>query len=255
MAQSVARHWLLFGILAGLLAACGSDSGEFRQAGEPDGGSVAAYTFTCAANSCDSCRDAAEDRYSECLRLCSMPFAPADCFSQCPSIGDTSCSHSCGENERCEEWKADLPLPERDEVFYESCRTWGSTCAPDVEQKFVDAQCNYESRVKQPRFGDEYECATPQCDQAASCFTQPAAGTLGTETCERAASCGVPCRPAQPGFSSDEDYMNSIEGSLRPSLASLARRCAKEETCAKFEACKEAFDYLWQLAWHEYSGL
>jgi hypothetical protein len=236
-----------------LLAACGSGSSG-AAGGELNGDSVKPYTLTCTQSSCDSCRDDAEARYAECSSLCRSAFAPAGCFSQCPSIGDSSCPYDCGANERCDEWKANLPVPERDEDAYQACLAFNAACV-DVEQKFIDAQCNYEARLMQPKHGAQFECALERgCDKASECFVVPAPGTLGSETCRRSAACGVPCRAAEAGFSSDEDYLNGVEGSLRPSLVALARRCVTEPTCAEFKACNESLEYLWQLAWHQYSG-
>lgn len=245
---SIVRH-LILPFLASMLFAC--SSGSHGQAeGELNGESVQPYVKSCIWTSCESCRDAAESRYDECSRLCRSPYASSDCFSQCPSIGDSSCPYACGENERCEEWEATLPLPERDEGFYQACLGFGTTCT-EAGQQYVDARCNYEARVLQPSFGDEFRCALDRgCEHAAECFSalgQP--GTLGIETCERSASCQLDCRL------SDQEYLNSVESALRPSLVALARRCNSEPTCAEFQACNDALNYLWQLTWHEYSGL
>lgn len=100
MLNGFGRRLLVLAILSTPAAACsGGDDG----AGEGDaGGAVAPYTLTCEQSSCDACRDAARDRSSDCFRVCSNPNAPANCYSQCDSIGDTSCPNRSGENERCE---------------------------------------------------------------------------------------------------------------------------------------------------------
>ncbi|HKY35336.1 MAG TPA: hypothetical protein VJN18_05315 [Polyangiaceae bacterium] len=243
------RHIIGIFLVATALMACGSDS-DGRAEGQLNGDSVQPYVKTCTWTSCESCRDAAESRYDQCSRLCRSPYASSDCFSQCPSIGDSSCPYACGENERCEEWEATLPLPDRDEGFYEACVGFNALCIK-VDQKFEEALCNYQARLFQPRFGDEYRCVLERgCEGAAECFSAAGPpGMLGTETCERSESCQLDCRP------SDQEYLNKVEDSLRPSLVDLARRCNSEPTCAEFEACNDALNYLWQLTWHEYSGL
>jgi hypothetical protein len=149
-----------------------------------------------------------------------------------------------------------LPLPQRDEDLYQDCLAFGTTCT-EAGQQYVDARCNFEARVMQPSFGEQYSCVLERgCEHAQECFSpreQP--GTLGTETCERSAACQVECRPGDGTYASDEAYLNSLEASLRPSLVDLTRRCVNEPTCAEFTACNDALWYLWQLTWHEFSGL
>jgi len=149
MTEVALRHGLVSLVLAAMLAACGSSS-TGPTAGELNGKSVHPYSFTCVESSCDSYRSAAESRYDECSRLCRSSFAAAGCFSQCPSIGDSSCPYDCGANERCDEWEASPPLPERDDDFYQACLAFGSSCVPG-DQKYADARCNYEARTMQPR--------------------------------------------------------------------------------------------------------
>jgi hypothetical protein len=148
-----------------------------------------------------------------------------------------------------------LPKPDRDEAYFVACKTFDSMCAPDVGEKFSEAYCDAQARLEQPRFADDYKCITDQaCHPTVACLTPSEPGTLGTETCRRAASCGKPCRPAQADYSSDEDYLNAMESRLRPSIVAVARQCIAEATCEKFIACNDALGYLWQLSWHNYSG-
>lgn len=254
MLKNFARTVASVRVAASFLVACGSGSGSDGGPGELNGARAQSYTLSCTESSCDSCRDDADDRYSECLRLCSDPYAPSDCFSQCPSIGDSSCPYACGANERCEEWKADLPLPERDESFFAACTQFGRTCT-EAGEKFVDARCDQEARLQQPQFADEYACVTDHaCDRdgAAHCRTTLKPGTMGTALCKRAKSCGEPCRPADEKYMSDEEFINSLEGKLRPSLVDVAMRCAAEKECAKFAACRKALDHLWWLDEYNY---
>lgn len=137
----LSRGVVSLGTMAAFLAACGSGSGSGVGPGELNGARAQSYAFSCLESSCDSCRGDASDRYSECLRLCSSPYAPAGCLSQCPSIGDSSCSYACGDHERCDEWKADLPLPERDEGFFSACLQFGLTCT-QASEEYVRARCD-----------------------------------------------------------------------------------------------------------------
>lgn len=254
MFKLLVRGVVSFGTMATFLVACGSGSDMEAGPGELNGARAQSYAFTCAESSCDSCRDDASDRYSECLRLCSDPYAPSGCFSQCPSIGDSSCSYACGDHERCDEWKADLPLPERDETFFAACLQFGLTCT-EAGEKFVRARCDQEARLQQPKFADEYTCTTQHaCDRdgAARCRTPPEPGTIGTALCGRANACGDACRPGDEKYASDEEFINSLEGKLRPSLVDVAKQCVAESDCAKFAACKTALDYLWWLDQHNY---
>ena len=247
------------GSLAGavsILVACGSGSDQDAGPGELGGARAQSYTFSCIESSCDSCRADAADRYSECLRLCRGPYAPAGCFSQCPSIGDSSCPHSCGTNERCDEWQAELPLPERDESFFAACSRFGLACT-EAGEKFVNARCDQEARLQQPGLAEEYTCTVEHaCDRdgAAHCRTGSEAGTIGTALCGRAQTCGEPCRPGDEKYASDERFINSLEGRLRPSLVEVAKQCVAEQECAKFNACKKALDRLWWLDQHNYLG-
>lgn len=234
--------------------ACGGGSDMDGSPYELNGARSQSYTFSCSESSCDSCRNDAADRYSECLRLCRGPYAPSGCFSQCPSIGDSSCPYSCGVNERCDEWKADLPLPLRDEQFFAACSQFGIACT-EAGEKFVDARCDQEARLQQPQFADEYTCTTEHaCDRdgAANCRTRSAPGTIGTAICARAKSCGEPCRPADEMHMSDEEFINSFEGKLRPSLVEVVKQCVAENDCAKFAACRAALDDLWWLDVNNY---
>ena len=252
MSNTVAQRLVAFAVSGIFLLACAS--GGANGAGELNGARAQSYTLTCAESSCDSCREAARDRYSECLELCSNPNAPAGCFSQCSSIGDSSCPYACGDNERCDDWQADLPLPERDEDFFVACTERGLACTK-ASQKYLDARCDQEARLQQPRFAKEYECALAhECDLdgAAHCLTHPEAGTIGTLICERAEACRNACRAGDDQTLSDEAFINSFEGKLRPSLVAIAKRCAAEQECDKFIACKSALDDLWWLEQHNY---
>jgi hypothetical protein len=254
MLKSLVRGFMSFGTTVAFLAACGSASRTDAEAGEPNGARAQSYTFSCAESSCDSCRDDASDRYSECLRLCSSPYAPSGCFSQCPSIGDSSCSFACGDHERCDEWKADLPLPERDESFFSACLQRDLTCT-EAGEKYARARCDQEARLQRPEFADEYTCTTQHdCDRdgAAHCLTRSEPGTIGTALCGRAKACGEPCRPGDEKYASDEEFINSLEGKLRPSLVDIANQCAAEKDCSKFAACNTALDYWWWLGQHNY---
>lgn len=132
--------------------------------------------------------------------------------------------------------------------------TYGTTCAPDAGQQFNAAECDAEARLEQPRVGDAYKCVTEQaCNPIVPCLSVMV-GTLGTELCQRAASCGTPCQPAESGFSSLEDFINVREPILRPSLVAVRRRCIAETSCERFVACNDALDYLWNISWHNYSG-
>jgi hypothetical protein len=241
------RGVVSFGGVASLLAACASGSDMSGGSGDPSGAPAQSYTIVCAVTSCDSCRDDAADRYSECLRLCSDPYAPSGCFAQCPSIGDSSCSYACGANERCEQWRADLPWPGRDEHLLAECVQFMLGCS-EVTQEYADTRCDKEARVKQPSFADVYACLNEHAcdrDEAGGCRTLPEPGTTGTLLCQRATVCGAPCRPGDERSKGDEALMNSVEANLRPSIIEVARQCAAEETCSKFLACKEALDRLW----------
>lgn len=254
MFKILGRGTASFVVKSALLVGCAGGSDERAGPGELNGARAQSYTLSCAESSCDSCRDDAADRYSDCLRLCSDPYAPSGCFSQCPSIGDSSCPHSCGANERCDEWKAELPLPERDEAFFAACSQFDLTCT-EAEEKFVDARCDQEARLQQPQFAGEYACIVEHAcdpDGAAHCRTRSEAGTIGTMLCGRAEACGQPCRPGDEEYKSDEEFINSFEGKLRPSLVEIAKQCVAEEECAKFAACKLALDDLWWLAQHNY---
>jgi len=252
MLPTIFRRLVIAGVAAASLVAC--DGGGDPAMGR--GPSVTAYTFTCAESSCDRCQDQASDRYSECLRLCSSPYAPSNCYSQCGSIGDSSCPYSCGENERCEKWVAVLPKPERNEAHFQACTNFMYVCAGVSVREFVDAVCDAEARLEQPRLAEEYGCdADLRCPPAApECPASPGDGTLGTQTCQRAASCGAPCPVPSVGFPGRENFLNAKEGRLRTSLVQAARQCLAEATCENFNACNEALGYLWDLASHNYSG-
>lgn len=248
MFNKLARGAPLVGTLAWFLVACGA--GSSADPGELNGVRAQAYAFSCDKSSCDRCHDEASDLYSECLRLCAQPFAPADCFSTCGSVGDSSCGYSCGDNERCEEWTAELPLPERDEDFFAACSDWLRTCVEIDDEDYIYAACDEAARLAQPKFGKEYRCALSHAcdpDGAAHCLTSPEPGTIGSELCARANACGQPCRPGDASHSSDEAYINSFQPKLRPSLVDIARQCVAEAECGKFLGCKAALDHLWWL--------